>query len=209
MAREFATHAHRDPRAGKPTERGQLIAFIRGSPDRPAKRLMRVVRPQGLCRRSKNSPRTPLQSESNPGLQQRKEPPMNRRSSFSAFAPLATESRGGTATSWSRFPNNRPAVMSQQRSGANHESVLTAPAHIDVLPLDPSGEPLESQEADVVAVYNYRRGKSRAVCSCGWTGHSRHLKSTAVLDALLHAAQTGCDPSAPLVLEPRIFGITR
>jgi hypothetical protein len=109
--------------------------------------------------------------------------------------------RGGTATYWSRFPNNCAAAMSCMGSEANHESVLTAPLHIDVLPLNPTGEPLESEEPDVVSVYNYRRGKSRALCSCGWTGHSRHLRSTAVLDALLHAAHGGCDPSSPLVCD--------
>ena len=92
-----------------------------------------------------------------------------------------------------------PSRHPPQRIRANHEGVLTAPVRTDVQPVNPSGEPLEWDEPDVVTVYNYRRGMTRAICSCGWNGHSRHMKSMAVLDALLHAAQAGCDPSAPLV----------
>jgi hypothetical protein len=58
-------------------------------------------------------------------------------------------------------------------------------------------------EADIVAVYTSAHRKARAACSCSWRGRLRHIRSIAVLDALLHAARFGCDPAAPLVIEPR------
>jgi hypothetical protein len=76
--------------------------------------------------------------------------------------------------------------------------VLTVPPRTDARPLT-----TDRDEADIVAVYNNGHGKARAACSCGWMGHHRHLRSIAVLDALMHAARAGCDPAAPLVIEPR------
>jgi hypothetical protein len=47
------------------------------------------------------------------------------------------------------------------------------------------------------------RHRSRSQCSCGWIGEPHLLVSSARIDALLHAAQCGCDPAIPLV-QPEI-----
>lgn len=52
---------------------------------------------------------------------------------------------------------------------------------------------------DVVTAFVYRRGKSRAECSCGWEGRKRIFRGIAVVDALEHAHRQGCAPDWPLV----------
>jgi hypothetical protein len=81
------------------------------------------------------------------------------------------------------------------RIPANHRVVVTLPRRTDVLPSTASGDEL------YIVVYNNGHGKSRSACSCGWRGRYRHIRSIAVLDALMHAARAGCDPAAPLVIE--------
>lgn len=43
------------------------------------------------------------------------------------------------------------------------------------------------------------RCRQRSVCTCGWIGRQRVLRSRGVLDALIHAARAGCHPAVPLV----------
>ena len=43
------------------------------------------------------------------------------------------------------------------------------------------------------------RYRSQAQCTCGWVGKARLLLSSAKVDALIHAAQTDCEPAIPLV----------
>jgi hypothetical protein len=43
------------------------------------------------------------------------------------------------------------------------------------------------------------RHRSQGQCTCGWTGRPRFLSSLAKYDALIHAAQSGCEPAFPLV----------
>ncbi|MDT5115511.1 MAG: hypothetical protein QOE30_1250 [Mycobacterium sp.] len=43
------------------------------------------------------------------------------------------------------------------------------------------------------------RRRQRSVCTCGWRGRRRVLRSLSVLDALDHAARGGCHPAVPLV----------
>lgn len=62
-----------------------------------------------------------------------------------------------------------------------------------------------SLSGNVVTVFVYARGKSRAECSCGFEGKHRWLRSRAVLDALLHAGDSGrdrrlCLPDNPLII---------
>jgi hypothetical protein len=57
---------------------------------------------------------------------------------------------------------------------------------------------------NVVTVFVYRRGKSRAECSCGFDGRTRRWRFLAIHDALLHAGDAGhdrrlCQPDWPLV----------
>jgi hypothetical protein len=46
----------------------------------------------------------------------------------------------------------------------------------------------------VVRLRHSRHGR----CTCGWVGKRHLLRSAAVVDALLHAAQNGCAPAMPL-----------
>jgi hypothetical protein len=41
--------------------------------------------------------------------------------------------------------------------------------------------------------------RQKAVCTCGWRGRRRLLRSFAVADALLHASRAGCHPAVPLL----------
>jgi hypothetical protein len=43
------------------------------------------------------------------------------------------------------------------------------------------------------------RHKARGRCSCGWVGPLRVLLASAKVDALMHAARSGCTPDLPLV----------
>ena len=43
------------------------------------------------------------------------------------------------------------------------------------------------------------RYRSQARCTCGWLGKTRLLLSSARVEALIHAAQTDCEPAIPLV----------
>jgi hypothetical protein len=43
------------------------------------------------------------------------------------------------------------------------------------------------------------RHRSQGHCSCGWVGRPRLLLSLAKCDALIHAAQCGCEPAIPLI----------
>lgn len=51
---------------------------------------------------------------------------------------------------------------------------------------------------NVVTAFLYGLGDSRAECSCGYDGPSRIRAGRAKLDALMHAAESGCLPDAPL-----------
>jgi len=61
----------------------------------------------------------------------------------------------------------------------------------------------QSVSADIVSVFIYGPGKSRAECSCGWEGRLRWTRGRAVLDALFHAMDTGCRENWPLVFRHR------
>lgn len=47
-------------------------------------------------------------------------------------------------------------------------------------------------KGDVVTVFVYRLGKSRAECSCGWEGPTRFLRAAAVQDAQRHSVSQRC-----------------
>lgn len=51
----------------------------------------------------------------------------------------------------------------------------------------------------VVTVLDYGLAHFAAMCSCGWTGRRRYLRSAANLDAWLHSISQKCDVSVPLV----------
>jgi hypothetical protein len=61
----------------------------------------------------------------------------------------------------------------------------------------------QSLTTDIVSVFIYGLGKSRAECSCGWEGKLRWTRGRAVLDALMHAMDTGCRENWPLVFRHR------
>lgn len=52
---------------------------------------------------------------------------------------------------------------------------------------------------DIVSVFIYSPHTHRAECSCGHNGRARRRKTRAVVDAVLHAANTGCIENWPLV----------
>ena len=41
--------------------------------------------------------------------------------------------------------------------------------------------------------------RRHSACTCGWRGRRRLLPAVAVLDALTHARDVGCEPAIPLV----------
>lgn len=65
-------------------------------------------------------------------------------------------------------------------------------------PLGPDEPQRLTRAPDLVRVLVTRR-RRRAECTCGWAGRRRLLHSLSVLDALMHAAQVGCQPAVPLV----------
>jgi hypothetical protein len=54
--------------------------------------------------------------------------------------------------------------------------------------------------ADIVSVFVYGRTKHRAECSCSWEGKLRWTLGRAIIDALLHALDTGCHEGWPLTV---------
>lgn len=50
-----------------------------------------------------------------------------------------------------------------------------------------------------VQVLIAHRWCQRPVCTCGWTGRVRMLRSRSVVQALIHAARSGCHPAVPLI----------
>lgn len=67
-------------------------------------------------------------------------------------------------------------------------------------PRRPGGPQRLTEAPAVVRVPISGRGR-RALCTCGWVGRWRRLlHSRSVLDdALIHAADVGCQPAVPLV----------
>ena len=49
----------------------------------------------------------------------------------------------------------------------------------------------------VVVVIRLRH-RSQARCTCGWIGKASLLRSSAKVDALIHAARNDCEPAIPL-----------
>ena len=49
----------------------------------------------------------------------------------------------------------------------------------------------------VVVVIRLRH-RSQARCTCGWIGKASLVRSSAKVDALIHAAQNDCEPAIPL-----------
>lgn len=52
----------------------------------------------------------------------------------------------------------------------------------------------------VVSVHHFGICRSKAACSCGWTGKRRRLMAAAEQDAWVHSMRRGCPVSSPLVL---------
>jgi hypothetical protein len=59
--------------------------------------------------------------------------------------------------------------------------------------------PPQPKVGGIVRVLITPRPRQRAVCTCGWRGRRRLLRSFAVHDAHLHAIRVGCNPAVPLV----------
>jgi hypothetical protein len=55
--------------------------------------------------------------------------------------------------------------------------------------------------SDMAPVFRASRWRRRAACTCGWTGARRFLRGSAVVDALVHAADSGHEPAWPLVVD--------
>jgi len=49
------------------------------------------------------------------------------------------------------------------------------------------------------------RYRTQRRCSCGWIGTARLFEGWAKIDALIHAAQNDCRPTAPLVQSGGVF----
>jgi hypothetical protein len=60
---------------------------------------------------------------------------------------------------------------------------------------------------DMIAVFTYGRGRHRAECSCGTEGPLRWWLSSAVIDALEHSRDTGCDIDDPLCVDITPFRV--
>lgn len=60
-------------------------------------------------------------------------------------------------------------------------------------------EPQRLTQAPALARVLITDRRRRELCTCGWVGRRRLLHSRSVLDALMHAAQIGCQPAVPLV----------
>lgn len=57
----------------------------------------------------------------------------------------------------------------------------------------------QSLPPDIVSVFTYGPRAHRAECSCGHESKARRRKTRAIVDAVLHAANTGCIENWPLV----------
>jgi hypothetical protein len=58
--------------------------------------------------------------------------------------------------------------------------------------------PDDSRGGNGVVVVVRARPRTRGRCTCGWVG-KRHLRrSSAIVDALLHTTESGCEPAVPL-----------
>lgn len=90
-----------------------------------------------------------------------------------------------SAAAAGRLTTLRPPNHPRPLDGACWAPVRTAPA----------GAP----GAGVVYVSAAPLRHRRAVCTCGWRGRPRWWRAIAVLDALTHARDTGCQPANPLV----------
>jgi hypothetical protein len=78
----------------------------------------------------------------------------------------------------------RPCPRSQLRSEQPHRRAAAPPTpHL----------------RGIVRVLIAPTPRQPAVCTCGWRGKRRLLRSFAVVDALLHASRIGCDPAVPLL----------
>lgn len=62
-------------------------------------------------------------------------------------------------------------------------------------------DPYDNPTHAMVTVFTRSRTCSEAVCTCGYEGRIRWLRSLAVLDAHEHSAHTGHRPDSPLVRE--------
>lgn len=76
------------------------------------------------------------------------------------------------------MPTTQPKPLSQPRSDADAPSVPPA--------------------AGIMRVLVASLCRPRSVCTCGWSGWQRVLRSLSVLDALIHAGSIGCHPAVPL-----------
>ena len=57
----------------------------------------------------------------------------------------------------------------------------------------------ESRDDQRIVVVIRSRYRKQGCCTCGWVGE-RHLSlSSAKIEALLHAADSGCEPGIPLI----------
>lgn len=64
-------------------------------------------------------------------------------------------------------------------------------------PLRASFTPMRPSGTVYVSAAPLRR--AQAACTCSWRGRRRLIRDIAVLDALTHAAKTGCQPANPLI----------
>jgi hypothetical protein len=60
------------------------------------------------------------------------------------------------------------------------------------------GGPDDSRGGNGVVVVVRLRHRTRGRCTCGWVGKRHLMRSSAIVDALLHATQSGCEPAVPL-----------
>jgi hypothetical protein len=67
------------------------------------------------------------------------------------------------------------------------------------------GDHTDGGRGVVVAVRPRHRARGR--CSCGWVGPLRVLLASAKVDALMHAARSGCTPDLPLVQAEADFAV--
>ena|SRR5258708_17272979 len=57
------------------------------------------------------------------------------------------------------------------------------------------------RRSHLVMVYRACRWRRQGACTCGWTGARRFLRGWAVVDALVHAGNSGHEPALPLVVD--------
>src|SRR5437588_3879543 len=57
------------------------------------------------------------------------------------------------------------------------------------------------RRSHLVTVYRASRWRRHGVCTCGWSGARRFLRGGAVVDALVHAGDSGHEPALPLVVD--------